>query len=148
MLWWIAAATLLCLVQASCYLGASTHYVGYCLIFLFAHPAFWIICCVEYLRFVALGVQCFILCCCYECFCFYLESCAFLHLFVGVLHWCDLRYLPFVLSMQLFADPFCRVLYFLFFHFFLFTFVSFDSLMFPDCFYQRIFFICFADVFL
>jgi len=47
-----------CLVQASCYLGARTHYVDYCLILLFAHPAFWIICHVEYFRFVALGVQC------------------------------------------------------------------------------------------
>jgi len=44
MLWWIAAATLLsCLVQASCYLGARSHYVGCCLILLFAHPAVWII---------------------------------------------------------------------------------------------------------
>ena len=36
---------LLChLVQASYYLRARTHYVGYCLILLFAHPAFWITC--------------------------------------------------------------------------------------------------------
>ena len=88
-----------CLAQASCYLGARTHYVGYCLILLSAHPAFWIICRVEYLRFVTFGVQCLILCCCYECFCFYLESCAFSHPSVGVLHWCDLRNLPFVLSI-------------------------------------------------
>jgi len=39
-LWWIAAAKLLCLVQASCYIGARTHYVSYCLIPLFAHAAF------------------------------------------------------------------------------------------------------------
>jgi len=45
----------------------------------------------EYFRFMALGVQCMILCCCCECFCFYLESCAFLHPFVSVFHWCDLR---------------------------------------------------------
>ena len=112
-----------CLAQDSYYLGARTHYVGYCLILLFAHPAFWIISSMEYLCFVALGVQCY----------------AFSHPSVGVLHWCDLRYLPFVLSMKLFASPFCCFLYFPFFHFFLFAFVSFDCLMFPDCFYQRSF---------
>ena len=91
---------LLChLVQASYYLRARTHYVGYCLILLFAHPAFWITCCVEYLHLVALGVQCLVSCCCYECFYFYFESCAFSHQSVSIIHWCDLRYLPFVLSM-------------------------------------------------
>jgi len=57
-----------------------THSVVTCLILIFTQTAFWLFNRVEWFGFVAFGVQCLILCCCYECLCFNLGSFDFFHL--------------------------------------------------------------------
>ena len=69
-----------CVVNAFCYLKECTHSVVNCLILIFTQTAFWLFNRMEWFGFVASGVQCLILCCCYECLCFNLGSIDFFHL--------------------------------------------------------------------